>query len=154
LLIVARARNTLGVITTGFLTGQANATTRYYSFACPNSAQASEDPTKMAMTKAGTINNMRIRVSACSLDVGQIIVTLRKNGVDTALQITFDFDEGFPYEAQDTDDVDFIIGDDLNVKVQTRARAPMTVSKPCFLGYYSHCSFAPVSTIILVVLSL
>jgi len=26
---------------------------------------------------------------------------------------------------------------------------PEEASKPCFLGYYAHCSFAPVSTIIL-----
>ena len=35
--------------------------------------------------------------------------------------------------------------------LSTLVRAP--ASKPCFLGYYAHCSFTPVSTIICFVLA-
>lgn len=31
---------------------------------------------------------------------------------------------------------------------------PAPASKPCLLGYYAHCSFTPVSTVILVVLGI
>jgi len=31
---------------------------------------------------------------------------------------------------------------------------PAPASKPCLLGYYAHCSFTPVSTVILTVLGL
>ncbi len=56
----------------------------------------------MAVTRAGTLRNLRVRVTGAGTDTQNVVFTVRKNGVDTAITVTVVNDAAAPNLTSDT----------------------------------------------------
>lgn len=87
--IISSSIGLLGALTPQaiLLTGTLNASTTRYIAVGSSSASASESSAKIPVS-ACIIRNLRFNLNTTSPAAGTVVITLRKNGVDTALTIT------------------------------------------------------------------
>lgn len=110
-------------------TGIAAATT---AFLCGRGRSATESSARDVMGQAGTMNNLYVQLDGDPGNTFTFIVTVRKNGVDTALTCTVTGNGSNVLTASDlTHSFTFVAGDLVSVKVVTLAGAS---TRECAVG--------------------
>ena len=77
-------------------------TTAYWSISGSQTINSTENSRVVVMPYAGTLKNFYVRLGSAAAGTGSIVMTVRKNGVDTALSLTFVSTDGSNITKSDT----------------------------------------------------